>query len=239
MGFFRFRRQQRGHLHSAKLLHCAALTIFCFIANVASATEAEPAADNPAPARPFAFAKELPSPGSDAEFLPDCDPLCFAHFYSTFMVGRGLRFNNPFRLRTQLGDGADSLSLTAPYGDVALGAVFGDPSGFQQGAMLSLSVAFTGVPQQVLAPGYAAIYRLSERWQLRAHGALPIVLQPDVNLGLDIAGGAAFMVFSGIGVVSSAVFSLYQGAGTDQKAATLVPLLSVQLGISVDYEVLP
>lgn len=176
---------------------------------------------------------------SDAEFLPDCDHLCYAHLIGTLAVGRGLRLNNPYRLETQLGDDAESLSLTAPYTDVALAALFGDAHGFQQGAILSASFAMVGVPQQVLAPGYATSYRLGPRGQLRGHAALPIVLQPDTNVGLDVALGGAFFVLSGLGIAASGIMSWYEGAATDQRAATLIPVLSLQLGITVDYEVLP
>jgi hypothetical protein len=150
-----------------------------------------------------------------------------------------LRLNNPYRLQTQLGAGPESLSFTAPYSDVGLAALFGDPHGFQQGGIVSASFALSGVPQQVLAPGYATLYRLGPRGQLRGHVALPMLLQPDGNLGLDVALGGAFFVLSGLGLAASGVFSLYEGAATDQRAATLVPVLSLQLGVTVDYEVLP
>ena len=177
--------------------------------------------------RSFAFAKALPSPDSDQEFLPDCNTFCYVHWYGTGMVGRGLRLNNPFRLRTELGSSAESLSLTAPYTEFALGALFGDPFGFQQGATLALSVAVVGVPQQVLAPGYGVLLYLGPRWQWRSGAALPIVLQPDLNLGLDLRSGAAFFLFSGVGLTGDLVLSLYQGAATDQERATLVPLVSL------------
>jgi hypothetical protein len=198
-------------------------------------TEREPGAEQ----RPFGYATLRASPESDSEFLPTCSAVCYAHLSSTLGVGRGLRLNNPYRLRTQLGSGPESLSLTAPYTDVALAALFGDPGGFQQGVIVSASFAMAGVPQQVLAPGYAALYRLGPRGQLRGHVALPVVLQPDTNAGLDVAIGGAFFLFSGLGLAASGVFSLYEGAATDQRAATLVPVLSLELGVTVDYEVLP
>lgn len=68
---------------------------------------------------------------------------------------------------------------------------------------------------------------------------MPFVLQPDANAGLDLALGGAFFVLSGLGLSASGLFSLYQGAATDERAATLVPVLSLQLGVTVDYEVLP
>lgn len=190
-------------------------------------------------ARPFSYATLRASPQSDDEFLPDCDPFCYAHTYATLGFGRGLRLNNPYRLQTVLGSNAESLSLTAPYFDLALATVFGDPEGFQQGAIVSASFAMVGVPQQVLAPGYAAVYRLGPRVQLRSNVSLPWVLQPTSNLGVDIGAGAAFMLFAGVGLSSSVILSFYEGAATDQHAATLIPLLSLQAGLTVDYEVLP
>lgn len=189
--------------------------------------------------RPFDYATLRGSPESDDEFLPDCDPFCFSHVYGAVSVGRGLRFNNPYRLSTVLGSSAESLSLTAPYTDVGLAALFGDARGFQQGVLVSASFALDGIPQQVLAPGYAVLYRLGPRGQLRGNVSLPWVLQPSANLGLEVAAGGAFMLFAGVGLCGSAVFSLYEGAATDQRAATLIPILSFQGGVTVDYEVLP
>jgi hypothetical protein len=218
--------------------HSRAVGSACLVALAGNTARAETSGED-ASKPPFAYATLRGAPRSDGEFLPDCDPFCFAHVYGTWSIGRGLRFNNPYRLNTVLGSDAESLSFTAPYTDVALAAVFGDPYGFQQGMIVSASFALSGVPQQVLAPGYAAVYRLGPRTQLRSSLSLPWVLQPDANLGLDVAAGAAFMLFAGFGISSSLVMSLYEGAATDQRAATLIPILSLQGGLTIDYEVLP
>lgn len=230
------------------------------MADVASAETAIPAveqnappldekaqADNSAPTtpdddsqqRPFGYAKLVGTPLSETELSWDCGLFCYAHFYGTLKLGRGLRFNNPFRLRTQLGSSAESLSLTETYADIAVAGLWGDPDGFQQGTIVSLSMAVAGVPQQTIAPGYAALVRYSAAWQLRGHVALPVVVQPDANLGLDLSLGAAWMLTAGFGLAADVVFSVYEGAATDQRRATLVPLLSGQLGVTIDYEVLP
>lgn len=195
--------------------------------------------DEQTDARPFGYARQVGAPESDAEFSDVCRGLCFVHVYGTVMAGRGLRFNNPFRLQTQLGDSAESLSLTAPYSELSFAGLLGDPFGLQQGAHLGFSFAMYGVPQQVLSPGYAALYRLGPRWQLRGRAALPIVLQPDLNLGVDLGVGAAFMVLSGVGIAADSIISFYQGAGTDQRRATLIPVWSLQAGLTADLEVLP
>lgn len=175
----------------------------------------------------------------DAEFTHECAWVCYGHAYTTFKVGRGLRLNNPYRLSTPLGSSAESLSLTAPYSDFGLAVLFGDAEGFQQGGIVSLSLSLTGVPQQVLAPGYAALFRFGPRLQARGSLAFPILLQPEANIGADASVGAAWMFLAGLGLVSDVVFSLYEGAATDQHAATLIPVLSVQLGLTIDVEVLP
>jgi hypothetical protein len=45
----------------------------------------------------------------------------YQHWLGGVFVGKGLRFNNPYRLRRVLGDDAESLSLTATYQDVHVG----------------------------------------------------------------------------------------------------------------------
>ena len=47
-------------------------------------------------------------------------------------MGKGLRYNNPYRLQRVLGDAASSLSLSATYLDLHVGRTFGSPHGFEQ-----------------------------------------------------------------------------------------------------------
>jgi hypothetical protein len=67
-----------------------------------------------------------PSAAAESGAAPDVDPATMARFRrldwepggaaqlaAALFFGRGLRFNNPYRLSTQLGDTAESLSLTA------------------------------------------------------------------------------------------------------------------------------
>src|SRR4051812_8838246 len=51
----------------------------------------------------------------------------YRHWLGGAYLGRGLRFNNPYRLRSELGDGAQSLSLTATYLDLQAVRLFSDP----------------------------------------------------------------------------------------------------------------
>jgi len=158
---------------------------------------------------------------------------------ATAMVGTGLRFNNPYRLAHVLGQSAQSLSSTAPYLELALGATTGRPTGVQHGARLGFTFSLEGVPQQVLTPAYQAVLRLPPSFLLYGWAGAPIILTPDVNVGAELAVGAAWLARAGIGVVLAAVADGFYGAGTRETTAALYPVLSAQVGLLVGYEVLP
>lgn len=171
-----------------------------------------------------------PIPGGDAYF----------HTFATLGLGKGLRFNNPYRLATPLGDDAQSLSWSATYVDVGLGAVRGPAYGLAHGAVLHLSIAAQGIRQEVLTPSYQALDRIADgRWLLLGRAGIPIVLEPDLTGGIELGVGAAYMITAGIGVQSEIAGSLFYGAATRERSVTTIPILSAQLGLFIDYEVLP
>lgn len=154
-------------------------------------------------------------------------------------VGAGLRFNNPYRLQTQLGSDARSLSLTSGYVDLGVAAALGQPNGAQHGAALRLSVALAGVGQQVLTPSYFVAYRGEHAFMGYGRLGPSIVLAPDPNVGGEVAGGLAWFFTSGLGLTAELVFNVYAGAGTFERTPAVYPILSGQLGLVIDYEVLP
>jgi hypothetical protein len=155
------------------------------------------------------------------------------------MLGRGVRFNNPYRLSTVLGDDAESLSLTASYLDLSLGAALGQPDGWQHGATLGTSIALAGIPQEVLTPSYVVLRRLPERSWLHARAGLPLVIEPDFNVGAELAVGGAFLVSGGLGVGGEFVASMFYGAATHERTQTAIPIVSLELGLVLDCEVFP
>ncbi|HEX2878030.1 MAG TPA: hypothetical protein VHO25_00700 [Polyangiaceae bacterium] len=163
----------------------------------------------------------------------------YVHLYGAWSLGRGLRFNNPYRLQTELGDDSQSLSLTAPYLDLAVGALLGSPTTLQHGLAVNASFAIAGIRQEVVTPAYVALLPLSSRWQLRGRLGLPIVLEPDASVGVELGVGAVFLVSAGLGFTAEAIGSLFPGAATLEETSTLIPIASLQLGVLVDYEVLP
>ena len=101
-----------------------------------------------------------------------------------------------------------------------------------------MSFALHGIPQEVLTPSYVAMARLSP---FRFHGraGTPIVLEPDVNVGGEIAAGAAWLLSAGLGIGLELCASLFYGAATYDRSLTAIPIVSLQGGLAVDYEVLP
>jgi hypothetical protein len=159
--------------------------------------------------------------------------------FGTVMFGDGLRFDNPYRLSHQLGRSGESLSSTAPYVDLAVGAAIGEPGGLQHGARLGWSLSVSGVPQQVITPSYLALVRLAPMWLVYGWAGLPILLEPDVNVGGELAVGGSWLARAGLGATFALVADGFYGAGTTETRAAFYPVLSAQLGLFVAYEVLP
>ncbi|UQA56614.1 hypothetical protein [Polyangium aurulentum] len=156
-----------------------------------------------------------------------------AHF------GAGLRFNNPYRLSTQLGSTGESLSITAPYAMLTGGLTQGRPDGLQHGGALSVSFALSGVDQAVLTPAYLLLYRPGGRVLGYGRAGPAIVLSPDLNVGLEVAGGAAYFFTGALGLAVDVAGNLFYGAGTRDVKYAVYPVLSASLGLLVDLESLP
>jgi len=162
------------------------------------------------------------------------------HSFGSLGLGKGLRLNNPYRLATPLGDTPESLSLSAAYYDLSLGLVLGPARGLAHGAVVHLSIAAQGIPQEVLSISYIALARVGDgRTLLSGRVGIPLTLEPDFSGGLETAFGAAYLIRAGLGVQSELVGSLYYGAATQERSVTTIPVIALQLGLFVDYEVLP
>ena len=171
---------------------------------------------------------------------PIADADAYFHGFGSLSLGKGMRFNNPYRLATPLGDTPESVSLSAAYYDLGLGLVYGPARGLAHGAVLHLSIAAQGIPQEVLSVSYTALERLDNgRILLLGRAGMPIVLSPDLSAGLEAAVGSAYMITAGLGVQAELIGSLFYGAATQDRSITTIPMLSAQLGLFIDYEVLP
>jgi len=177
---------------------------------------------------------DVPAGGSTVSASADA----YWHWISTLSFGRGLRLNNPYRLSTQLGS-SESLSISAPYFDLGLGGLVGDPDGLQQGGVVRLSAAASGVSQEVVTPSYLALYRFRGGKMLFGRLGVPVVLRPDANVGGEIGVGALFLVQAGWGLSAEASYGHFLGAATAERSATTVGVVACQAGLWFDYEVLP
>jgi hypothetical protein len=166
-------------------------------------------------------------------------PTGYVHLLGSAMLGEGIRFNNPYRLRTELGDGGESLSLTSAYVDLGAGVAFGAPDGVQNGAVLRFSAALSGVDQTTLTPSYLLTYRGPRPILLSGRVGVPILMTPDANVGGELALGLAYFVTAGLGLCTELVGDLFYGASTREARYTVYPILSTQFGVTIDYEVLP
>jgi hypothetical protein len=162
----------------------------------------------------------------------------YAQLFVSVMGGTGLRFNNPYRLATPLGDDAESLSRTAGYLDIGIAGTLGNPLGIQHGFAMRTTVAVEGVGQVVMTPSYFG-WRRWGAWAAFARAGTALVLSPKVTWGLEASAGGAWFFLGGVGVVAEVVGDIFYGAGTREVAVTTYPVLSGQLGILGTYEVLP
>lgn len=163
----------------------------------------------------------------------------YGRLFFTLGGGKGIRFNNPFRLSDQLGDTPESLSATAGYFDLSMNATFGEPDGIQHGGALHFAIAVEGVGQQAFSASYLLLHR--GRSPVMVYGRLGVSLltAPDFNAGGELAFGLSYFFTGGIGLTSELVGNLFYGAGTYEAEVTAVPVLSLQGGVIFDFEVLP
>ena len=153
--------------------------------------------------------------------------------------GRGLRFNNPFRLERQLGDTEKSLSATAVYHDVGLAFAIGDADLVQHGASLRLSIGLDGVPQQAFSLSYLATWQPDPAWLTYGRLGLSVLTVPDANLGGELGLGGIFLFTGAFGLNLELVGNLFYGAASFESELSAVPIVSLQGGLVFNYEVLP
>jgi hypothetical protein len=225
----------------AGLVQASLLILPPIVARADSVPEA-PAKSALAPAveSPVLASTEEPDPELARQRLRQMtEPGAYLNAFATFMFGEGLRFNNPYRLAHVLGESGESLSLTAPYVDMAVVLAGGSPTGLMHGGRLGWSIATSGVPQGTITPAYLVALRPSAHWLLYAWLGVPVLTAPDFNAGAELALATTYFVRAGIGVSAALVADGFYGAGTRETRAAFYPAVFAQLGVSINYEVLP
>jgi hypothetical protein len=210
-----------GRVRALRLPEC--LAVICVGLAKARDACAAPVAD-PSPRVRSSLAAELePEPGQ---------------LSGTLGLGRGLRFNNPYRLATPLGDTAQSVSLSATYLDFGVQLLAPALPGVDQGASLDALFALDGIAQLGLTPSYVIQFALTERFFLHGRVAIPFVITPDTTVGLEAAAGPRFDLAWGLGLTAELVGSVFFGAATEQRSVTTIPMLSFQIGVCFTRPVL-
>ncbi len=121
----------------------------------------------------------------------------------------------------------------------ARGVTFGPPDGLQHGGAVHASIAMTGVPQAVITPTYLMAYRGPRAFLGYGRLGPSFVLTPDPTLGVEAAGGFAWFFTGKVAVAGEIVADVYYGAGTHDVAVATYPIVSAQLGLLFDQELLP
>jgi hypothetical protein len=222
-------------VHRLALPRCGAAVLYYALgagsASVAAAREAGETDDN---------ATDASLAGGRAAARAEIPPMGpYVRLLGGAGLGRGIRFNNPYRLATVLGETPESLSLTATYLDVFVAATMGNPDGLQHGVAVHGAAALDGIAQEVVTPSYLALWHPSERVGLTGRMGLPVVITPDTNIGYEVGLGALLWLTASLGLAAELVGSVYQGAGTPTQGSTLIPIVSLQVGVAYQFEVLP
>lgn len=166
----------------------------------------------------------------------------------------------PMRILASLGGGGtlrivNDLALEqgrfAPvFLDVAGGVVFPARGLLRHGAHLQVSTNLSGegpgigspneavgidtAAQWTLTPSYLAYLRLDDTFVLSGRAGLNLTVSPYFVLGTEVAAGATFLLTAGLGLYAEASFNLAFG-----QAPEPLPTASLEVGLAIDYEVLP
>lgn len=152
-------------------------------------------------------------------------------------LGAGL----PVRLRRdrRLGQGR----LAPVYGEVFAGYLF-PGSGLQHGLGVTATLGLNedggfvepvdALSQALLGPTYALAIDLDPALLTMARVTVPVSFVGDLSVGLDLGATAGYRVFAGAGVYAEASLSAFVGL-----AGRIYPMAALEIGLMIDYEVLP
>lgn len=159
-----------------------------------------------------------------------------ARYATLLSVGAPLRITR----RVELDQG-----VVAPfYGDVLVGYVLSSARGVRHGVGLGLSTNFSSDggftepvdpgEQLVVMPSYLLYGLLSEDWLALGHVGIPILAAGGRSAGLEIGTGVGYRWLAGAGFYAESSLNGFAGAGSTVHLGA-----SLELGVFIDYEVLP
>ena len=209
----------------------------------------------------LAFAVFLPVPralAQDDELPPWLreDPL------DSELAGESEQSNDPARFLVTLGAGV-SLRLVANeyyqqqafapgYIDLMAGMVLPGRGSVRHVVGLGVGINTTGdgglsvgvdpFSQLVVAPMYGI--RLGydapvPDWTLLLKISFPVTVTPNTNPGIELGAQGAYMFTAGFGAYAEAAVSYYMGGPGRTIDYTFHPIISVEAGLIIEYELLP
>ena len=144
-------------------------------------------------------------------------------------------------LRLTLDDKLDQSRIAPTYGSVLLGYALGGQRlrhGFGVGASWNMgheggytTPVYAG-DQLALMPSYLAYYTLNRDVFGVGHVGIPFLVRGGPSVGVEVGAAIAYRVFAGSGVFAALNLDAYGAAG-------FTLLASLELGVVIDYEVLP
>ena len=144
-------------------------------------------------------------------------------------------------LRLTLDSKLDQSRVAPAYGSLLLGYALGGERlrhGFGIGASWNVgheggytTPVYAG-DQIALMPSYLAYYTLNADVFGLAHLGVPFLVRGGTSVGLELGAALAYRVFAGSGVFAAVNLDAYGATGFNL-------LASLELGVVIDYEVLP
>jgi len=148
----------------------------------------------------------------------------------------------PLRLTRNEDYGQDTLAPA--FSDLLAGYVFGARSGIRHGVGLGVSLNITddggyaepvyAGEQVALMPAYLMYLDLGHDLFGLGHAGVPIVVSGGTTAGAELAAAFGYRLLAGAGIFAELSAAVY--GGTD---SSLNPIVGLEAGLFLDYEVLP
>ena len=137
--------------------------------------------------------------------------------------------------------------LGVSFLDVAGSVVFPSAARWRHGVTLALSTNLAGegpaapdpngvdgLTQWTLTPSYLAYFRFGEDLVVNARAGVNLTVSPYFVPGIELSGGATYLITAGLGVYVEVTANLTFGIAPEPS-----PTVSAEIGLMIDYEVLP
>jgi hypothetical protein len=148
----------------------------------------------------------------------------------------------PLRLTTDDDYGQDTFAPA--YSDLLAGYVFAGQGTFRHGLGLGMSLNLSrdggysepvySAEQLAVMPAYLLYAAMGRDVFGMAHLGVPFVVTADRTFGVEVAAAAGYRLLAGLGLFAELALGAFVGSGS-----TLNPVVALEAGLFLDYEVLP